>query len=468
VAPDTIIERMRAEKIPFDVFVCDIYWRAGAVTLGLEAGAGRNLDWDRENVGEGKPFVETLRKQHVHVCLHLNTRMWSGEVAREGLERGYMRRSSEEQLVEKVADPRATDWAWQFYRERVLEGVDAWWTDNGERVDGALTVGLPSRNLFGHLWNKSLFDGMRREGREGRLVLSRGGWIGAQRHTLTWPGDTAPGTERLKEDLRWHLNCSTSGIPFNTVDFGGFVCYDEDSPNPEHRRLYFNTHCRDNVIRRIVHPMLLFTTPRIHGGGPARLPWRYDDEVRELYLYFLNLRYRLFPYLYALAVHSSRTGEPIYRPLVWEHPDDPETCAIDDQIYLGDGLMFAPVVEEGADERELYLPEGEWKHLFTGRIHAGGRRIVVNAPLLERSGLPAFMRRGAIIPMRRPTQFCHDEPEPGYTVHIYPAEAGEFQLHEDPATSGRIRYSPAGRGLEVSIENPSAVDRSYTIRPAVG
>ncbi|OHB49634.1 MAG: hypothetical protein A2Y10_05600 [Planctomycetes bacterium GWF2_41_51] len=463
-----IVERMRNEKVPFDVLVGDIYWRDGRVTMGLEAGEGVNLEWGK-GFKNGAEFVKKVKEHNVHVCLHLNTQMWTGEILEQGLKNGFLRESGEKQVVERVTNPKAIKWIWTYYRKRVREGIDIWWADNGERVDGTLDVGLPSRNLFGHLWNKMLYDGLADEGKNKHLVLSRGGWIGAQRHTLPWPGDTAPGTERLREDLRWTLNCSASGMPFNTVDFGGFVCYDQDTPNfdknnPDHVYTCALTQTDDNIIRRIAHAMLLFPIPRIHGKGSPRLPWNYNKKVEKIYRHFLELRYRLFPYIYSWAVHSSKTGEPIFRPMYWHNTDDPETYDIDDQIFIGPWIMLAPVVEEGCYEREIYLPEGRWLNLATGEILQGPKkRYAVNAPLYETSGLPIFIKCGAIIPVRSICQFNHDKPETEYTIHIFPDEAGEFQFNEDPDLSGTISYVKTNNEVKVRIENPSSISRDYKI-----
>lgn len=464
-----IIERMRREEIPLDVLVLDLYWRDGLVTLGLEGGDGKNIEWGR-HFGDVPKFIKKIGELNLHLSAHLNTRMWSGQILEEGLKKGYIRSVAEQQNVEEVTNPQAIEWIWNYYQKRVDDGIDAWWTDNSERVDGTLcNVNLPSRNLFGHLWNKMLYDGMVKSGRQGALVLSRGGWMGSQRHTLAWPGDTGPGTERLREDLRWTLNCSISGIPFSTVDFGGFVCYDANDPsydpaNPDHQYTQSLVRTDDNVIRRIANGMLLFPVPRVHGGGAVRVPWTYPKPVSDLYKYYLELRYRLFPYIYSLSVHASKTGEPLFRPLFWHNMDDVETYGIDDQLYLGPWILLAPVVEEGSQERELYLPQGEWLHLHSDRIYTGPRkRMHVNAPLYEHASLPMFIRRGAIIPVRQPCCFNHEKPETSYTIHILPDASGEFCIYENADTSGKISYEKKGGGINVEIYNPSSIPREYII-----
>jgi alpha-glucosidase (family GH31 glycosyl hydrolase) len=394
----------------------------------------------------------------------VNTRTWAGAPAREGLQRGALRKAQEHQVVEVAEDEAARAWCWSHYLPRVLEGADAWWTDNSERVDGVLKNGLPSRNLFGHLWNKFLYSGMAAAGREGRLVLTRGAWLGAQRYAHSWPGDTGPGTARLKEDLRWQLNCSTSGVPFNSVDLGGFVTYPSNPAKPTHQLSHYLTHSDDNVIRRIANAFLLFTIPRLHGGGQDRMPWQYSDRVRQIYMYFLRLRYRFTPQLWSLALHARETGEPIYRPLFWDYPLDPRVYDVDDELLLGRDLLFAPVTDEGAGEREVYLPDGEWRHAFTGRVYAGGRRIMVNTPLYEPAGLPLFLRRGGFLALGEELTHIAETPETDLSLHLWPSRSEDRHvLRFSAGEQLTILCRPDKAGYSVSLANESSAPRAGSV-----
>lgn len=456
-----IAERLRREGWPLDVLVLDMHWRSGG-----------NIDWGLQKFGEGRPLIEFLKAHQAHLCLHLNNTMFTGATLEEGKANGALRIPEHNVIVPNLPDEQAANWYWNTHAPRVEEGADAWWTDNGERVEGTLSCGLPSRNLYGQLWNELLFDRMNAMGRENRLVLSRGGWLGAQRCTLTWPGDTGPGVDRLKEDLLWHLNCSVSGIPYNTVDLGGFFgSHDDTQPLPaqadlpaDHRApaAYARTmNSRDNIIRRVINSFLLFTAPRVH--GPVKLPWMYSKELQELWRFYLELWYRFLPYHYSLVVHCAETGEPPHRPLVWHHPQDPNARTVADQLYWGRDLLLCPVVEEGAEEREVYLPEGEWIDFWTGEAHAGQRRVIVDAPMLGKNGLPIFVRRGAMIPMQRPAQSVAEQATADWTLHIWPAQHGQTEVRLDAESCCVASYRVSGKKMTVRFENAPDVKRRVEI-----
>lgn len=97
----------------------------------------------------------------------------------------------------------------------------------------------------------------------------------------------------------------------------------------------------------------------------------------------------LYPYLAELAEEAAETGMPVVRPLFFEYPDEEECYSINDQYLLGSDMLVAPVLEQGARAREVYLPEGLWRDYWSGEIHDGGERIDCSAPL---DRIPVFIR----------------------------------------------------------------------------
>jgi alpha-glucosidase (family GH31 glycosyl hydrolase) len=103
---------------------------------------------------------------------------------------------------------------------------------------------------------------------------------------------------------------------------------------------------------------------------------------------------QLVPYVRAAAATARRTGLPIIRPLCLTDPRDSRGWSIGDAYGYGPALWVAPVLDEGAVEREVVLPRGTWVETWSGRVVAGGSEVVVEAPL-ER--IPVWVRRGSIV-----------------------------------------------------------------------
>ena len=135
-------------------------------------------------------------------------------------------------------------------------------------------------------------------------------------------------------------------------------------------------------------------TPLMHAH--ARMPqepWRYGDRVLDLYRGYVLLHEQLVPYISAAALTAARTGVPIMRPLCLTDPADPRGWSITDAYGYGPALWVAPVLEEGAREREVPLPRGEWIETWSGQTVRGGGDVVVPAPIERDPGVGASRAR---------------------------------------------------------------------------
>lgn len=438
------MEKFRRDGWPLDVVVLDLEWRGGALIADAEGGDGTGLDWAPE-FGDGLKLMQKAEELDLKVCLHLNTRQFGSETAERGVKEGWLRRVDEQVVIEPSTEARAEK-AWALHRPRVEEGAQLWWTDNGERVEGELGEGLPSRNLFGARWNKFLFDRMEREGLKGRLVLSRGDWVGAQRHCTAWPGDTCPGVDRTDEDLRFILNCAVSGVPFSGTDLGGFhVAKKTDEVMSDRMRGF------DNLSRRLVQSLLYQPIARIHGGAPVeKFPWALPEKLQPVFRLYAGLRYRLLDWWCSAAAKACEEGIPLTRPLWFDFPDDPTLRSIEDEMLVGDGLLAAPVIRDAGWERTVTLPAGGWYHYWSGARFEGGRSYLVDAPPDQRDGLPLFVREGTVMVYGPTADRCRERPEQPLRLSVYPGRARSGSLLKRPGQPAVMKWAVAGSCLTVT------------------
>ena len=92
-------------------------------------------------------------------------------------------------------------------------------------------------------------------------------------------------------------------------------------------------------------------------------------------------REKMKPYLQNMMEQASKGGIPPMRPMFFEFPNDSKCWEIEDQYMFGDKLLICPVCYLGLRQREVYLPEGKWKNVFTGEIYEGGVTITADAPI---------------------------------------------------------------------------------------
>lgn len=244
---------------------------------------------------------------------------------------------------------------------------------------------LEFHNLYGMLMSRCAYEAQLRV-QPGRrpFVLSRAGFAGIQRWAAVWTGDNASWWEHLAMMVPQLLNLGLSGMALVGADVGGF-----------------SGDCTGELLVRWTQAAALTPFFRNHSAIHSRRQevWQFGPEVEEICRRYIQLRYRLLPYLYALAQEASRTGAPMMRPLFWHYPEDEQAYRLQDEFMVGPHLLVAPVLQPSADHRAVYLPAGEWVHYFRAQRVVGPAWVVTEAPLDE---LPLWVRAGAALPMGPP------------------------------------------------------------------
>ncbi len=170
----------------------------------------------------------------------------------------------------------------------------------------------------------------------------------------------------------------------------------------------------------------------------------------------MELRMQLVPYLHAAFVRYHREGLPPFRALVMDYPQDSRTWTIDDQFLVGESLLVAPVIGS-ALEREVYLPEGEWYHYWSGQHYAGKQSVKVAAPIEQ---IPLFVKSGTLLPLAQPTLHTADPASYRLTARAYGAGSSAASVYEDDGTSPavltevRLSWDAASKSGSVKRDGP--------------
>jgi alpha-D-xyloside xylohydrolase len=328
--------------------------------------------WQTPEIGQGNKLLEmALEKRYLA----------PPKPGKEIAERDFTIQNVSGQI--DFTNPEAVAW-YQGMLERLLKmGASAIKTDFGESVDPeADYYGMPAaklHNLYPLLYQRAAYEITAQTTGEG-LIWARSSWAGCQRYPVHWGGDAACSWDGLAGSIRGGLHLGLSGFGFWSHDVPGF----HGVPD------FMNSWPTDDLYVRWTQFGVFSSHLRYHGACP-REPYEYPvvaDVVRE----WLKLRYALIPYLVEQGKMATKTGLPVMRALVFHHADDPTCWQIDDQYYLGDAFLVAPIYNsEGV--RDVYLPEGEWVDVWTGDRLSGERWLKGIEVPLER--MPVYARYGA-------------------------------------------------------------------------
>jgi alpha-glucosidase (family GH31 glycosyl hydrolase) len=198
---------------------------------------------------------------------------------------------------------------------------------------------------------------------------------------MLWGGDQASDFWSLRVLVAATLTAAASGFSNWSHDVGGYLG----------KRLV--ERCPRELLLRWVQFGCFTPLMQAHGRFPQEA-WRYDDETLRVYRDYVVLHERLVPYIRAAAATAARCGMPITRPLCLTDPADPRGWEIADAYGFGPALWVAPVLEEGAEDRHVHLPRGEWLDWWSGEPAHGGCELLAHAP---RDRIPVWVRRGSIV-----------------------------------------------------------------------
>ncbi|HEY8154232.1 MAG TPA: glycoside hydrolase family 31 protein [Myxococcota bacterium] len=335
-------------------------------------------------------------------------------------------------------------------------GVTAVWNDLNEPArnfmpeavydfDGERRSDLQARNLYA-LNNVSLTSEALRELRPGERpwIIARSGYAGIQRYAANWSGDALSTFDALRVSVQISNSMGLSGQNFFGHDIGGFL----GDPSPELfiRWLAFGSY------------IPLFRNHSTDTSLP-REPWVFGEPYTSMAKSIIEQRYRLLPYLYSLFAEAAAGGQPPVAPTLFHFPADEGSYAQDQEFMLGPQLLVAPVVQEGATTRTVYLPSGsDWVDYYTDAVHQGGQTVNVPAPL---DRIPVFVRAGSLLPGGPVVQHVGEPVAPLVRLDVYPGPASEFVLYEDDGATldyargvflrTRLSRTAESSGTEVGI-----------------
>ncbi|MGY2736253.1 TIM-barrel domain-containing protein [Sphingomonas sp. UYP23] len=324
-------------------------------------------------------------------------------------------------------------------------------------------------NVYGMQNTRATYDGLLAlRPNERPFVMTRASYAGGQRYSVTWTGDNSATWDHLKLSVHQIINLGLSGFAYSAADVSGFA----GGPSPDLLTRWFEIGAFTPVFR-----------DHSATGTPRVEPWVDGPDHLAIRRRFVEERYRLMPYFYALADQNSRLGDPIMRPVFYDYPSAANMgCDQSMAFTLGKALLIAPPPSPESPQRyDVCLPAGGWYDYWTGQRagtpepttagpiqsatqavpteHAKGDRVS-ETPRLDR--LPVFVRAGTILPRQPLVQSTAQTPSGPLMLDLYPGEDCVGTLYEDDGTTlayqrrgylrQTVRCSATANGLTIAFD----------------
>ena len=452
------LREFRARQIPIDNIVLDwLHWPQDS---------WGSHEFDPVRFPNPKEMVDSIHAMNGRVMVSVWPKFYATtEHYKEFDEKGWMYQLAIEDSIKDwvgpgylgsfydAYHPEARKLFWKQMQDHYYPlGFDAWWMDASEPnirdctdiqyrkdLSGPTALGPTAEyfNAYALVNADAIYNGQRGVEPDKRVfLLTRSGFAGLQRYsTATWSGDIATRWEDMKAQISAGLNFAISGIPYWTMDIGGFCVEDRYVAG----QVEYNKTGRENADYKEWRELntrwyqfgAFCPLFRAHGQYPFREIWNIAPEGHPAYnsvVYYTKLRYNMMPYIYSLAGMTHFNDYTIMRPLVMDFTADVNVNNISDQFMFGPAVMACPVYEYGARSREVYLPNTcGWYDFYTGKYMESGKQTV-DAPY-ER--IPLYVREGAILPYGPDMQYSDEKQAENITLYVYQGQDGEFTLYED-------------------------------------
>ncbi len=451
-----VLQKFRDLKVPIDNIVQDWrYW-------GIDNTYWNSTVFDTVNYPDAKGMIDKVHKMNAHIMFSVWPSFGVGSDIYKELDSHSMLydfNTWPEEYV-KVYDAfnsEANAIVWKHMDKNMFRiGADAWWMDAVEpeykRGKGQLDSTSTALGNYRRFWNgytlnisKSTYNGQRAEDNNKRVyILTRSAFIGQQRYaSSTWSGDIHATWDVYRKQISAGLNFAMSGIPYWTTDIGAFYTSEEyplGVNDLAYQELYtrwfqFGTFC----------PIF-----RSHGTNTPREIFQFGDKGHwafDTQLKFINLRYRLMPYIYSTAWQVTNNNYTMMRGLAMDFAQDKNVHNIDNQYMFGKSILVCPVTDKSYAKRtdkltkatmdfsevkkqSNYLPEQtDWFDFWTGERLKGGTTVSCEIPI---DIMPLYVKAGSILPMGQFIQHtAEDEGDKPVELRIYTGANADFVLYED-------------------------------------
>jgi alpha-glucosidase/alpha-D-xyloside xylohydrolase len=415
----SVVDTFRDKKIPLDAV---IYLGTGFTPTGWNTRQPSFNFNPRVFERDPKAVLDDLHARHVKVIVHIVP--WQRD--RLPSLQGTIPARPDESL-----DSSHIENYWKRHIELVNAGVDAWWPDEGDWF-----------NLFERIKRHQLYYqgplstrpnvrpwSLHRNGHLG--IAQWGGWV--------WSGDTQSTWKTLEGQVAVGINHSLSLSPFWGSDTGGFYTTSELTGELYARWFQFSAFCPSfrshGRIWRLRTPWGWGLSEMGFTEGQRDLPRQSEMNnaaIEPICKKYAELRYRLIPYTYTLAAEARASGLPLMRAMWVHYPDDENVRGMGTQYLWGRDLLVAPVFEQGATTRDVYLPDGLWYDLWSGE-KSSGRKTIRRA--VDLATMPIYVRAGAIIPFDPVRQYVMQPVDEPTTIRVYTGANGQFRWYEDDGVS---------------------------------
>lgn len=443
-----IATKFRELEIPCDAIYLDIDYMDGF----------RCFTWDKEKFPKPKKMISDLKKMGLKTIVIIDPGIKIDKeysVYNEGIKNDYFCHRADGPLMKGSVWPGlcnfpdytkkdVREWWAKLFKGLIAEdGIKGVWNDMNEPAvfelgtfpsdvrhdyDGNPCSHRKAHNVYGMQMARATYEGVKEFSYPDRpFTITRSGYSGSQRFSSAWTGDNVASWEHIWMANMQCQRLSISGWSFVGSDVGGFI----------------GTPSGEMFVRWVqlatFHPFFRTHSSGDHGDQE---PWSFGEEYTLLVKKFIEFRYRLLTYIYTTFWQNVSFGTPMLRPVSFLDQEDPEAYYRMAEFSLGDHLLVCPIVQENAEGRWMYLPQGEWYYYWTDEKFNGMKEVWADAGL---DRIPLYIKAGAVIPLDPVMQYVGEKKTDILELHVYYKYGKEISVIYEDEGDGYKNLKENGR-----------------------
>lgn len=419
-----VATEFRKREIPCDAIYLDIDYMEGY----------RCFTWNKQYFPDPRKMISDLAANGFKTVVMIDPGIKVDEnywVFKEGQENNFFCRRGDDYFMEgfvwpgrcqfpDYTNPKVREWWGTLYKGLVDDGVAGFWNDMNEpavfgrgtfpddvrhHYDGHRGSHRKAHNIYGMQMVRATYEGLLKLYKNKRpFTITRAAYAGTQRYSSVWTGDNIATWEHLRIGMLQLQRLSVSGLSFCGTDIGGFT------GNPD-----------GELYTRWMQFGVFSPFMRVHSAGDTRdrEPWSFGPEWEAICKKFIELRYKLLPYIYSVFWQQHKYGLPILRPIALLEQHVYANLLREEEFAFGDKILISPVLHPGQSQKVVYLPEGDWYYYFNNTLYTGGNEITISTPLDQ---MPIFIKGGTVLPEYPVMQYTGEKKIEALKVHVYYAD----------------------------------------------
>ncbi|MCX6248199.1 MAG: DUF5110 domain-containing protein [Bacteroidetes bacterium] len=424
----------RDKKIPCDVIYLDIHYMDNY----------KIFTWNKERFPDPKSMIGRINAMGFHLATIVDPGIKIEKGYKnydEGIQNDYFVKYPDGKLYigsvwpgrchfPDFTKPKTREWWGKSFSALTVPGVEGFWNDMNEpsawgqcipdivrfEFDGQQSTLAEAHNVYGLNMSRATFEGTKQLLNGKRpFVLTRAAYAGIQRYSAIWTGDNSSTEEDLMMAVRMVNSLGVSGVSFTGADVGGFI----GTPTNELFARWMS-----------IGTFTPFYRNHTEIASRTKEPWSFGEDIEQLSRHWINMRYRLLPYLYSIFYESTQTGIPVSRTLAINYPYDEKIYfnGFQNEYLFGSQILVAPAAGTAAF-CNVYFPEGEWYRVSNDILYKGKSEAVVDSPLDD---LPVFVKSGGIVPLQSVIQSTSEKPSPTLEINVWFGKSpNSFTFYED-------------------------------------